>query len=263
MKDSRHPDRSQMPMFTLIELLIVIAIIAILASMLLPAVSKARKRAHIALCASNLKQLSTSLLLYAGDFDDWGPQMYYGEGYKLYRSEVDGYLCAVSQSNDNKLLICPATAPAYRDNSGSIRAGSVTSNNLYLSYSVAFGRGNSSSGAAWFGWRGSTAGNATSSIINCTPNLKFLKGQKIKDPETNRSYYVGKIPSRIPMIGDNSSLSGEITINGIGTMLANHLHGTNNACMDGHVEWVTRNDYSRRVRFSDPRPSLVTSSEEN
>ncbi len=58
----RHPHSMA---FTLIELLVVIAIIAILAAMLLPALSSARGSAWSANCASNLKQLVLSNMLYA------------------------------------------------------------------------------------------------------------------------------------------------------------------------------------------------------
>jgi prepilin-type N-terminal cleavage/methylation domain-containing protein len=53
--------------FTLVELLVCIAVVALLLSMLLPAVSKARESGRKVVCASNLRQLSTGLNLYAGD----------------------------------------------------------------------------------------------------------------------------------------------------------------------------------------------------
>ncbi len=66
--------------FTLIELLTVMAIIAILMGMLFPIISSARARAYDAQCASNLKQIGTALYGYATSV---------GNGYFPYDSAAD------------------------------------------------------------------------------------------------------------------------------------------------------------------------------
>jgi len=62
--------------FTLIELLVVIAIIAILAAILFPVFAKAREKARQSSCASNLKQLSLSIMQYKQDYDEAYPLSY-------------------------------------------------------------------------------------------------------------------------------------------------------------------------------------------
>ncbi len=63
-------DRRLRSAFTLIELLVVIAIIAILAALLLPALARAKNKAHMVEEMSAGRQLMTGIQMYANDFND-------------------------------------------------------------------------------------------------------------------------------------------------------------------------------------------------
>jgi len=78
--------------FTLIELLVVIAIIAILAALLLPTLKNAQDIGRSATCASNLKQVSSAVWLYADDYNCYAPTQneHYYKGY--WMGQLGSYL---------------------------------------------------------------------------------------------------------------------------------------------------------------------------
>ena len=62
--------------FTLVELLVVISIIALLVSILLPALNKARNQAKLVMCAANLKQIGHLVSVYQADHEGAVPVVF-------------------------------------------------------------------------------------------------------------------------------------------------------------------------------------------
>ena len=104
--------------FTLIELLVVVSIIALLVSILLPALGQARAQAKIAVCSTNLRQVGIIWLSYSLEYDDVLPPSPSGGSWNY----VWGFLHDVlSECNDTtaggKIFYCP-TYKIPKDSAG-------------------------------------------------------------------------------------------------------------------------------------------------
>jgi prepilin-type N-terminal cleavage/methylation domain-containing protein/prepilin-type processing-associated H-X9-DG protein len=103
--------------FTLIELLVVLVVIGLLAALLLPTLTRARKVAHNAVCKSNLRQLGVALGLYTADFHAY-PFYIHDDPYVYWHAYLQPYSGAAWTSGlymgraeaRSQLYLCPGFA---------------------------------------------------------------------------------------------------------------------------------------------------------
>lgn len=100
--------------FTLVELLVVVAIIGILAALLLPALSQAKEKRRRIACVNNAKQVNLAIRLYADDYADSLPILPKPDPYPngvgaYYKQLVKSYLGLSGPASSNEtVFICPS-----------------------------------------------------------------------------------------------------------------------------------------------------------
>jgi prepilin-type N-terminal cleavage/methylation domain-containing protein/prepilin-type processing-associated H-X9-DG protein len=101
--------------FTLVELLVVIAVVAILAALLLPALSRTRESARRAACVSNLRQIILAAWMHVDEHEDSCPAQPGGDGVAVRAAGGDGtnyYDVLMPYVNHPRVWLCPSAESA-------------------------------------------------------------------------------------------------------------------------------------------------------
>jgi prepilin-type N-terminal cleavage/methylation domain-containing protein/prepilin-type processing-associated H-X9-DG protein len=237
--------------FTLVELLVVLAIMTVLLALLLPSLSHARERARRVGCINNLRQMITGALMYADDDSDGHLSSALHDTndvmtflYPRYVSTVRSYLCPGTENyiRPDRVITNPFTAQQE----------------LYDLTGYAGNTTNAGSSYELWGFMNYT-GPATLSftdlrVLGATVRVKGVKKTVATVQNYVHSYDSFGLrgttpgPSRIWLILDGDEPPGYQNFPD-----ENNNHGAqggNVSFCDGHVEWVPAKDYLYRCELS-------------
>jgi prepilin-type N-terminal cleavage/methylation domain-containing protein/prepilin-type processing-associated H-X9-DG protein len=223
--------------FTLIEILVVIAIIAILAAILFPVFARARENARRASCQSNLKQLGLGIKMYTQDYDERVPPIEINAIADADATHPYGWADAVQPYlKSTQIFQCPSEKWGARYPNDPIFNGPRPTGpgagytdywmNILASKTAAQGSGGKS--IAEFAYPSQTIllGDGGGTWTNYP--AFFSDSRYYSDGVVNSSTAIGACASasapNLARIKDEGS--------------TRHLEGTNFAFADGHVKWL-------------------------
>lgn len=215
--------------FTLIELLIVIAIISILMSMLIPGLKKARNMAIRSACATNLKNIGTAVNFYANDFDGYTPRNEFVSRY-WYVPDFTGFIEDDSNylKKGSDVLYCPTMKKVTDD---------------YISYNIISCSDTSAAKKADGQWDNYKDSYAQISVMRMN-NTGMLENFSCAVPRSfsRRVLAADYFYCKDPYFGASvySKIGG-----------AHEYKGGNSVFADGHVKWFINKIGRTPVAFAD------------
>jgi len=226
--------------FTSLELLVVIAVLAILAAILLPALASTKEKNIRIVCANNEKQLYTSLQIYCAEKGDKLPFLDGSGGRYPWDAPASFTTATMSYGCTKKTFYCPSTAPRFTDQVNWMATNSLWNygvpNFNITGYSYAFGGGGSMLGQQYQNF-------TILSEVHTNGALIFVDSPPTRELIADVILSTGN--SLPASASDNfTSIYGGFTQNGVGyPHLSAHLRtggvpsGGNIAFKDGHVQW--------------------------
>lgn len=240
--------------FTLIELLIVIAIIAILTALLLPALNRARVTAQKSSCLNNLKTMASGVSFYTNDNQDFLPRKYkrwswgYAIGHALGLTRPDAPEAPDPDTKvDNIPIHKVLSCPAQKETVGLYDAGISSSKTIYF-YPI-YVPFVSEIPAAINTLRGRTGGGAdrSSSTDGDSVPLNHKKLERVIDGSilmleaiTTDAYETGKYIALSPGTA-NQTIYHFNSRTAYGANFRRHGNSTNVLFKDGHAENLSAN----------------------
>ncbi len=127
--------------FTLTELLIVLAIIAILAAILFPVFSRVRENARRSACQSNLKQIGLGLVQYAQDYDGINPPRFIGtDAAQADKNPRNWRVLLYPYAKSAAVFQCPSN-PKSDESATDLTAAAAGTPDIHVSYSCNYNSG--------------------------------------------------------------------------------------------------------------------------
>jgi prepilin-type processing-associated H-X9-DG protein len=230
--------------FTIIELIVILTIVAVLIVIQVPAMARATNQNKRAQCASNLRQFTLAMHIYAGENDDHLPTN--SVGYWAY--DVSSYIGTFVESTGSKwtVMYCPGRAPRFSD----------ADNWAYYNYGPSY---------RVLGYANTFTGNPAVTATNINPMLT-----PVPNP-VSFGLYVTPLASQRVLLADttisapgqnNPALRYTYNFNNIqggfpkaecsAHLTAQFPAGGNLGMLDGHVEWRKFDNMTPRTDGGSP-----------